>query len=111
MASSKPFLIMQLRPEDETADNEFEAILRHGGLEPGEVERLRIEISGIPDLDPERFAAIIVGGSPFDISTPEAMKSPIQKRIEADFRRLFEDVVERDLPFLGCCSGNGLLGH
>jgi hypothetical protein len=27
-AMSRPFLIIQLRPEDETADSEFEAILR-----------------------------------------------------------------------------------
>ncbi|MCA9361770.1 glutamine amidotransferase [Candidatus Kaiserbacteria bacterium] len=107
----KPFLIMQLRPEDETADNEYEAILQRGGLTPKETERIRIEQTGIPELDLSLYSGIIVGGSPFDISTPEAKKSPLQKNIEADFTRLLTQVIERDFPFLGACSGNGLLGN
>jgi len=49
--------------------------------------------------------------SPFDISTSEDRKSNIQKKIEADFNRLLNQVVVRDIPFLGACSGNGLLGN
>ena len=67
---AKPFLIIQLRPEDETADNEFAAIQRYGGLGDGEVQRLRAEQSGLQDVELDQYAAIIVGGSPFDISTP-----------------------------------------
>ena len=58
----KPFLIIQLRPEDDTADNEFEAFLRHGELNENEVERLRIERTGLPEIDLSRYTAIIVGG-------------------------------------------------
>lgn len=108
----KPFLIIQLRPEDETSDNEYKAILKFGGLKSNETERLRIETTGIPeDLDPHRYAGIIVGGSPFDISKPHYEKLDIQKKIESDFTRLFDTVVEDDIPFLGACSGNGLLGY
>jgi len=72
---------------------------------------MRIEKTGITaDLDLDNYCAIIVGGSPFDISTPEGSKSSIQKKIEADFNRLLEQVVTKDFPFLGACSGNGLLG-
>lgn len=110
MTDTKPFLILQLRPEDQTSDSEFEAILKYGALKRNEVERIRIEKNGIPDLDLSCYAAIIVGGSPFDISTPEADKSAIQHKIEADFQRLFDEVVPTDFPFLGACSGNGLLG-
>lgn len=53
---------------------------------------------------------MIVGGSPFDLSTPEQNKSVIQKKIESDFNRLFDIIVNNDFPFLGACSGNGLLG-
>jgi GMP synthase (glutamine-hydrolysing) len=107
----KPFLIIQLRPEDETSDNEYQAILQFGGLTPETAERLRIETTGIPPLLLEKYSGIIVGGSPFDISTPEAEKSDIQKKIEADFASLFDQVVVKDFPFLGACSGNGLLGN
>jgi len=112
MTARKPVLILQLRPEDATSDSEYACILKYGGLQAGDTCRIRIEKQGIPDdLNPEDYSAIIVGGSPFDISTPEDRKSGIQKKIEADFNRLLEQVVARDFPFLGACSGNGLLGN
>jgi GMP synthase (glutamine-hydrolysing) len=111
MNISKPFLILQLRPEDDTSDNEFAAILKYGGLEEKDVHRIRIEKSGIPEgLALENYSAVIVGGSPFDISTPGPDKSAIQKKIEQDFHHLFDEIVSNDFPFLGACSGNGLLG-
>ncbi|MCP5275110.1 MAG: glutamine amidotransferase [Burkholderiales bacterium] len=111
MNSSKPFLILQLRPEDVTSDSEFASMLKYGGLEEKNVHRIRIEKSGIPDdLVLDNYSALIVGGSPFDISRPESDKSVIQKKIEQDFNRLFDKIVDKDFPFLGACSGNGLLG-
>jgi GMP synthase (glutamine-hydrolysing) len=108
--STKPVLIFQLRPEDETSDNEFQAFLKYGGLEKKQTRRVRIEQGGIPSLVLDDYSAIIVGGSPFDISTPQEEKSSIQKTIEKNFNQLFDDVLARDFPFLGACSGNGLLG-
>jgi GMP synthase (glutamine-hydrolysing) len=108
---SKPLLILQLRPEDATSDNEFAAILKYGQLPEKQVQRLRIEKDGIPAaLTISDYCGIIVGGSPFDISTPEHEKSAIQKKIEQDFKRLFDEIIAKDFPFLGACSGNGLLG-
>lgn len=108
---TKPFLIMQLRPEDDTSDNEYAAIMKYGGLQSKDAHRLRIEKNGIPDdIELDQYSGIIVGGSPFDISTPAVDKSAIQKKIEEDFKKLFDQVVPNDFPFLGACSGNGLLG-
>ncbi|MDV7139624.1 glutamine amidotransferase [Maribacter sp. TH_r10] len=106
----KKLLILQLRPEDETADSEFNAILQVGGLSPNDVERIRLE-KAIPVIDLNDYTGIIVGGSPFDISTANNQKGILQKNIEAFFNTLFDDVVDRDFPFLGACSGNGLLGN
>jgi len=112
MTARKPVLILQLRPEDATSDSEYACLLKYGGLQVGDTCRKRIERLGIPDdLNIDNYSAIIVGGSPFDISTPEDRKSAIQKKIEADFNRLLEEVVTRDFPFLGACSGNSLLGN
>jgi len=111
MKKSKPFLILQLRPEDDASDNEFASILEYGGLEEKDVRRIRIEKSGIPEtLLLDQYCAVIVGGSPFDISTPRDEKPPIQKKIEHDFARLFDEIIKVDFPFLGICSGNGLIG-
>ena len=107
----KPILILQLRPEDVTADSEYACFLKYGQLKEEDTCRIRIEEKGIPeDLNLDDYCAIIVGGSPFDISTPEDKKTELQKKIEADFKRLLKQVVTKDYPFLGACSGNGLLG-
>jgi GMP synthase (glutamine-hydrolysing) len=112
MTVTKPILILQLRPEDATSDSEYACFLKYGGLRAEDTVRIRIEQNGIPEnLDLDDYAAIIVGGSPFDISTPENKKSAIQKKIEADFNHLLQQVVSQDFPFLGACSGNGLLGN
>lgn len=112
MTATKPILILQLRPEDATSDSEYDCFLKYGGLRTEDTCRIRIEKNGIPaNLNIDDYSAIMVGGSPFDISTPEDKKSTIQKKIEADFNRLLKQVVPRDFPFLGACSGNGLLGN
>ncbi len=112
MSMDKPILILQLRPEDATSDSEYACFLKYGGLRVEDTCRIRIEQHGIPNnLNLDDYSALIVGGSPFDISTPEDMKSNIQNKIEADFNRILEQVVSRDFPFLGACSGNGLLGN
>ncbi len=107
---TKPFLVIQLRPEDEAADSEFRAILRYSGLREDEVVRARVEHTGLPVIELSDYSAIIVGGSPFDMSTPQDAKSEIQIKVENDFMALFERIVKMDFPFLGACSGNSLLG-
>ena len=108
---SKPFLVIQLRPEDSTADSEYAAILAYADLSEEQVERIRAEQTGLAKVELQRYSAIIVGGSPFDVTTPKEDKSDVQKRLEAQFNHLFDQIVEQDFPFLGCCSGNGLLGN
>ena len=98
-----------MRPENETAESEFQAILRVGGLERDEVHRIRLE-QGIPTIHIDDFSAIIAGGSPFDVSIPQENKNQTQKDIETFYNQLFDRVVPADFPFLGACSGNGLLG-
>ncbi|MDG1739446.1 MAG: glutamine amidotransferase [Paracoccaceae bacterium] len=108
----KPFLILQLRPEQEAADNEFEAILDKGGFERGEVVRIRLDQQSLPsDLRLSDYAGIIVGGGPGCVSDPAETKDPVEKRIEDEIMGLMPEVCDRDFPFLGCCYGMGILGH
>lgn len=110
MSPPLPLLLFQLRPEDAAADGEYEAILRYGRIRRDAVRRVRLDREPFPDVDLGGVAAVIVGGSPFEVSTPEADKSAVQQRIEAGFQALLDRIVARDFPFLGACSGNGLLG-
>lgn len=106
----KRFLLLQLRPETAAADEEFGAILDRGGLQAAEVHRLRLDQRPLPALSLDDYAGIIVGGGPGCVSDPPEAKAPLEARIEADVRALMPEVLARDMPFLGCCYGMGLLG-
>lgn len=108
----KPFLVLQLRPETEAADDEFAAILRKGGLAASRVRRIRLDqraLPGDPRLDD--FAGVIVGGGPGCVSDAPDEKSPVEARIEATILSLMPEITGRDFPFLGCCYGIGILGR
>ena len=108
----KPFLILQLRPETEASDDEFQAILRKGGRSMSDVHRIRLDQQSLPDdLRLENYAGVIVGGGPGCVSDPEDRKTPVEARIEAAVLGLMPEITARDFPFLGCCYGIGILGH
>lgn len=108
---SRPFLILQLRPETEAADEEFAAILSKGELSSGDVRRIRLDDQDLPDdLSLDDHAGVIVGGGPGCISDAPAAKTAQEARIETQIMRLMPEITERDFPFLGCCYGIGILG-
>ena len=100
-----------MRPEDQASDSEFEAILRVGHIDRKQVSRIRLEKADIPEFDLHDYYAIIAGGSPFDVGIPADQKSLVQQRIEDFYETLFNRIVTEDFPFLGACSGMGLLGQ
>lgn len=104
----KPFLILQLRPEDEAADNEFEAFLKFGGLQPSDVRRVRMEKESIPALNLDDYSGVIVGGGPSNASDSVEKQSPAQQRFEAELFQLFDAMTARDFPYLGACYGLGV---
>lgn len=106
----KPFLLLATRELDDAADGEYEAIRRFGGLTDATLVRIRLEAAPMPHLDLDDFSGVIVGGSPFTFSDPLQDKSPVQVRVEAELSTLLDEIVARDLPFLGACYGVGTLG-
>ena len=106
----KPFVLLATRSEDRAADDEYEAVLRFGGLAPAELRRVRLEAGPLPPIDLDEVSGIIVGGSPFTTSDPAHTKSAVQVRVEAELAALVGEVVARDVPFLGACYGVGTLG-
>lgn len=108
----KPFLILQLRPETEASDDEFRAFLRKSGLKVTDVERIRLDQEALPEtLDLEDYSGVIVGGGPGCVSDAPEKKSEIEARIEEAVMGLMPEITARDIPFLGCCYGIGILGH
>lgn len=106
----KPFVLLATRAENAPADEEYELFLRYTGLDEGTLRRVRLEAEPMPHLDLDEFSGIFVGGGPFNASDPPTEKSGVQRRVEAEFDRLLDDVVARDFPFLGACYGVGTLG-
>lgn len=108
---TKPFLILQLRPETEASDDEFAAFLRKGEIAPERTHRIRLDRERLPhDLNLDAYAGVIVGGGPGCVSDAPEAKDPIEARIEADVLAIMPEITDRDLPFLGCCYGIGILG-
>jgi GMP synthase (glutamine-hydrolysing) len=108
----KPFLLLQLRPEVEAADEEYGAILRRAKLDAQNVRRIRLDIEDLSeDIDLTALSGVIVGGGPGCVSDPAEMKDPTEARIEAQILRLMPRLIAQDVPFLGCCYGIGILGR
>ncbi|HHW83412.1 MAG TPA: glutamine amidotransferase [Actinomycetales bacterium] len=105
----KPFLLISTRPEDHLAEEERDAFLRFGGLDESELLQVRLEKRSLPDFDPDTWSGIMLGGSPFDTSTPRADKSELQLRVEGELAGLLDQIVPLDYPFLGACYGVGTL--
>ena len=107
----KPFLLIATRPEDETAEAEYEQFLRAGELETRELHHLRLDKGPMEQhLDFHAYSGIMLGGSPFTGSIPQEHKSDTQVRVEHELGRLMDRMVEVDHPFLGACYGVGTLG-
>ena len=54
---------------------------------------------------------MIVGGGPGCISDAPAEKLAIEKRMENDVLSLMPEIIAKDVPFLGCCYGIGIVAH
>ncbi len=103
----KKILIVQVRPEDEAADNELEAFLKFGQLSGDDIHRAQADREAVEDIDLGNYAGVIVGGGPLNISDAQKSKQAIQ--VEQGIFSLLDKIVEYDIPFLGACYGFGAL--
>lgn len=106
---TKPFLILQLRPEDLAADDEFNAFLQSGKISHGEARRIRMDRDPLPHINVQDYSGVIVGGGPSNISDSEEKKNEPQKQFEPWLHKLLDQIVEQDHPYLGACFGLGAL--
>lgn len=108
----KPVLFLQFRPEDDASDGEYLAFLEKGGLNEAHARRIRLDRQSLPDwFSLDDYSAVIAGGGPGCVSDDPATKDPGEARAEAEMFRIMPEITRRDMPFLGCCYGIGLLAH
>jgi GMP synthase (glutamine-hydrolysing) len=106
---TREFLFISARPELDAAGPEYESVRRASGLGSGRLEHLRLDAEALADLSPLRYAGVVVGGSPFNVTTPDERKSAVQRRVEDDLARLAERALAADHPVLFTCYGIGVL--
>jgi GMP synthase (glutamine-hydrolysing) len=107
----KRLLILQVRPEDETANSEYKAFMKVGGLAPDQVHRVRLEQGPMPKLNLANYAGVVVGGGPSDVSTAPEKKGAVQRRFELELHSLLSQVIAHDFPYFGTCYGLGILAN
>ena len=105
----KPFLLISARPEVEAVGPEYTSFLRASGLDAGRLEQLRLDVDPIDRVELTRYAGVFVGGSPFNVSTPDTRKHAVQRRVEADLARLAEHGLADRGAVMFTCYGIGVL--
>jgi GMP synthase (glutamine-hydrolysing) len=65
----------------------------------------------VTGLSLDNHSAVIVGGGPGCVSDDPATKDPLEAQIEAAILSLMPEITARDIPYLGCCYGIGVLAH
>lgn len=101
---------MQLRPETEAADDEYQAFLRATGLSSEKLVRARME-EGFPEVNLDEYSGVIVGGGPSNVSDPEDKKPGYQKDFEEKLTGLLAKITQQDYPYFGECYGLSALAR
>ncbi|QWW19731.1 glutamine amidotransferase [Schaalia sp. 19OD2882] len=96
----KPFLLVSTRPEDEALDAEYQTFLKVTRLEESELEQLRLDMLGLPEVDVRDYRGVLVAGSPYGTTTPAARKSATQVRTEQELVHIFDDLRHHEVPCL-----------
>jgi len=109
MSAERPFLFLSARPEVEAVGPEYESVRRAMDVDAGRLDHVRLDVEPLGELRLDDFGGVVVGGSPYNVTTPESGKHPVQRRVESDLARLAEAALERDFPLLFTCYGIGVL--
>lgn len=104
----KPFLLLQLRPEADARAGELASMRRASGL-GDRLEARSADLEVLPPDLADRTAGVVVGGSPYSVTDPEAGKGDAQRLAERQLTALAERALERELPVFFTCYGIGIL--
>lgn len=101
-----PLLYVCARPQRVAAEAEWASFRDGLGVRDHELVHHDLVREPLPaDLD--RFAAVVVGGSPFNVTDPD--KTDEQRRLERDLERLAAAAIEGRTRALFTCFGIGVV--
>ncbi|WP_330617030.1 glutamine amidotransferase [Corynebacterium mendelii] len=105
--TTKPFLLLSTRPEDDMAAQEHQSFIRLTGLSENTLIQHRVEQTPLGEVDLSQWAGIFLGGSPFNSTDTD--KSDLQLRVENCLRSVVGQALEVDFPVFGACFGVGTI--
>lgn len=104
----RPFLLLQVRPEADARAGELASMRLASGL--GErLVAMRADHEHLPADVLDRYAGVVVGGSPYSVSDPAEGKPAAQRLAERQLADLAERALEVDHPVFFTCYGIGVL--
>ncbi len=105
----RPFLYVRVRPQDAAAAAEYESFREGMGLTERELDRHDLVRAPLPDGVFERYRGVVVGGSPFNLTDPDHMKTDEQRTVEAGLTAIAERAAAGELHALFTCFGIGIV--
>lgn len=109
--TTKPFLLLQSRPEDEASDDEFRAFCRLGKIDEARIFRVRMDRGELPNVNLDDYCGVLMGGGPANFAYNDDQKSAMQRAFEPWLFDLVKRIIDQDKPFLGACLGMGVITH
>lgn len=98
-------LYVCVRPERGAAEAEHVSFLR--GLGTEDLGQLDLLSEPLTDDVLSRHDGFVIGGSPFNVT--DAVKSPLQQRVEADLERIAARALSNDASAFFTCFGIGVV--
>lgn len=98
-------LYVCVRPERGAAEAEHVSFLR--GLAVDDLDQFDLLAAPLTDEVLDRHDGFVIGGSPFNVT--DAVKSPLQQRVEADLERIAARALANDTAALFTCFGIGVV--
>jgi GMP synthase (glutamine-hydrolysing) len=104
-----PLVYLCARPQAKAARAEYASFRAEAGLDEHELHRHDLTREPLPADALERWSGFLVGGSPFNVTDPQAAKSAVQRRVEADLERVASAAAAGRAAALFTCYGIGVV--
>lgn len=103
----RPLLYLCVRPQRGAADAEYASFQAAMGLDDTQLGAWDLVSDPLPADAVERYAGFVVGGSPFNVTTPA--KDAGQRRLEADLAGLADAAASGRTRAMFTCYGIGVV--
>src|SRR5689334_449608 len=91
---ARPLLYLCARPQQGAADAEYASFREAMRVDEAQLARHDLVHEPLPESVFDRFGGFVVGGSPFNLTDPDATKTDAQRRVERELARVAEAAAD-----------------